>query len=162
MLTSAGATSTVVPVFSGQQTPCVHCTRQLLTATLRATTRIFDRNRYRLQRRLNQAKRHTHVMQPGLQFVFHKSPLGLHRRPLIFGRFVQIIVLSPTQCLPEVNELLANFAQMRLMPIPEVTLQALRHVAGLCVLQFNPGIEVGAHHAFAPHQPGGCAVKRRL
>ena len=76
-----------------------------LTATLRTTTRILDRNRHGLQWRLDQAKCNTNVMEPGLQFVFHISPLGSLWRREFCSRFTQIIVLSPTQCLPKVNEL---------------------------------------------------------
>ena len=61
--------------FSRQPTPASSAGVSL-AAALRAATRFVDRNRHRLQRRLNQAERYAHVMEPALQFVFHRSPLG--------------------------------------------------------------------------------------
>jgi hypothetical protein len=76
-----------------------------LAATLRAAARILDRDWHRLHWRLDQTKRYAQVMEPSLQFVFHISPLGSLWRREFSGRFVQIIVLTPTRCLLKVNEL---------------------------------------------------------
>ena len=82
------------------------CRKQVpLAATLRAAARILDRDWHRLHWRLDQAEGHAQVMEPGLQFVFHISPLGSLERREFSGRFVQIIVLSTTRCLLKVNEL---------------------------------------------------------
>ena len=47
-----------------------------LPPALRPTARIFDRDRHRLHGRLEQTQGNAEVMEPGLQFVFHISPLG--------------------------------------------------------------------------------------
>lgn len=47
-----------------------------LATTLWPAARIFDRNRHRLHGRLEQTQGNAEVMEPGLQFVFHISPLG--------------------------------------------------------------------------------------
>ncbi len=47
-----------------------------LATTLWPTARIFDRDRHRLHGRLEQTQGNAEVMEPGLQFVFHISPLG--------------------------------------------------------------------------------------
>ena len=72
---AAGATTEVAPVFFKTANPASSAGVSL-AAALRAATRFVDRNRHRLQRRLDQAQRYAHVMEPALQFVFHRSPLG--------------------------------------------------------------------------------------
>jgi hypothetical protein len=73
------------------------------SAPTRATLLVIGTDRYRLQRRLDQAQRNAKVMEPGLDFLFHDVP---PLRVMLAGACS--IALSYTDSSPKSYVLLAR------------------------------------------------------